>query len=106
MTPSAEMLLLPYRDLSLSAWDRLRLGFSLCVHAGLAPVAFKGGDAEAYWFMCDNQLYHCGRCNSYQAEWQVRPLSLSASLTPMTLEAIPQSQLGFLLVETAHFDHC
>ncbi|ABM00964.1 hypothetical protein SHAM105786_05760 [Shewanella amazonensis] len=100
-----QQLLMPYQQHALSAWDRLRLGYSLCVHEGVEVKAFRGGQPEAYWLQVPEGYVHCGTIHSVGTAWQwdIMP---DGNLELLKLEAVPESQLGFLLVQAAHFDHC
>ncbi|MCH4294853.1 hypothetical protein MJ923_11115 [Shewanella sp. 3B26] len=102
-----ESLLAPYAHHPLSAWDKLRFAFSLCQHKGLKVSAFRGGmPREGYWLLADGQGVFCGAVNHWQGCWEYQVLPAASELTELEMVAVPESQLGFMLVETAHFDHC
>ncbi|WP_372871992.1 hypothetical protein [Shewanella sp.] len=48
----------------------------------------------------------CGHVNHWSGCWDFRALPANIQLTELELSAVPESQLAFMLVETAHFDHC
>lgn len=107
MALTPEALLAPYREHTLSAWDALRFAFSLCHHEGLEVKAYRGKDPqEGYWLSVAGQGIFCGRVNAWKGGWEFKALPDDGQLTLLDMAAIPASQLGFMLVETAHFDHC
>ncbi|WP_037474648.1 hypothetical protein [Shewanella sp. 38A_GOM-205m] len=108
MQNTPETLLQACESLRLSAWDNVRYMVSVLALQGEQAKAFEAQiDGKPHYLLqALGVCFDCGRSNSYQV--QIRLLT-DTEFTPMkVLDITPLSaeQLGYLCMETAHFDHC
>ncbi|MCE9780744.1 hypothetical protein [Shewanella algae] len=108
MQRTPEALLQACGSLGLSAWDNVRYLVSVLALQGEQAKACEAEvDGKSHYLVESlGVCFDCGRSNGYQV--QIR-LLIDTEFTPMkVLDITPLSaeQLGYLCMETAHFDHC
>ncbi|QSX39999.1 hypothetical protein [Shewanella cyperi] len=109
---SAELLplaLQPWAGLRLSPFDNLRFCFSTLYHQGIECRAFeaKASDGKRHYLLeGDDWLLDCGVVTRTSAE--LVPLVSDegwSELESLALVPVAESQLAFLTIQHAHFDH-
>ena len=99
------------QTLHLSSYDMARWAFSRLSHQGFAPevIEVQLNDAKRHHFVLklnESQL-DLGADNA--AQFTLKMLTEAAKVTvikPLNLAVLPEAQLAFMCMETAHFDHC
>lgn len=128
MLEQLERLLAPYVDVTLSAFDNLKLVVSVfsaeasANHSSqgsseLRPVAYEAqrktdtGPEAFYCVKWQGVWIDCGRINNYAAN--LTPLNEGeegiidmASLRELDIPVLTMQQVSFMCMENAHFDHC
>ena len=118
MTTRFNTLFEPYLALTLSAFDNMKLVVAVlseinepyqCVEAkmSISPVNTVIG---AGYFVCWHDAWiFCGLTNSYCASivlfTEIERIDMT-SLTDIDIPVMTMQQVGFMCVESAHFDHC
>ncbi|MDD8061314.1 MULTISPECIES: hypothetical protein [Shewanella] len=120
MSMNFETLFSPYLTLRLAAFDNMKLIAAVlseagevyqCVEANLLVDTFSEQRNRGYFVQWGDRWLSCGLTHSYAS-----PIVLMtkidleqidvASVTLITVPVMSMQQVGFMCIESAHFDHC
>ncbi len=115
MSPFISQLLTPYRDISLSAFDNVKLLQALLVEQAESCECFElspTDGSESRTFYCikwQNSWFDCGWNNDYSATISSMETPTSAQLNQARKLEVPlltTQQISFMCMQYNHFDHC
>lgn len=118
MVTGFDALFRPYLTLTLSAFDNIKLVVAVlsdanetyqCVEAKVQSPGSCNAVASSYFVCWNNQWIFCGLTRAYSASislfTDVEQIDM-ASIIPVSIPVMTMQQVGFMCVESAHFDHC
>ncbi|GGP97454.1 hypothetical protein [Shewanella ulleungensis] len=118
MTTRFNALFDPYLALKLSAFDNMKLVVAVlseindpyqCVEAKMKISSVNASMGSGYFVRWHDAWLFCGLTNSYSASivlfTEIELIDM-ASLTGINIPVMTMQQVGFMCVESAHFDHC
>ncbi|MCT8985464.1 hypothetical protein [Shewanella phaeophyticola] len=120
MTTNFEALFSPYLALRLAAFDNMKLIAAVlteageryqCIEANLLASAANEQVNRGYFVQWADRWLYCGLCNSYadpivlMTKIELEQIDV-ASVTLVTVPVMSMQQVGFMCIESAHFDHC
>lgn len=97
--------------LHLSSYDMARFAFSRLSHQGFTPevveAQLSGANRLHLLLMFDDVRLDLGADNAAQFVLSIVIAEQDVTvIKPLKLAVLPESQLAFMCMETAHFDHC
>ncbi|MCH1923873.1 hypothetical protein L9G74_04945 [Shewanella sp. C32] len=97
--------------LSLSSYDMGRWLYSHLVHQGFAPqfseVELVAATRHHLLLQLDECWLDCGADNAAKASLVLlEPAQIVQQVATIDVAVLPEAQLAFMCMETAHFDHC
>ncbi|MCH1929666.1 hypothetical protein L9G16_05680 [Shewanella sp. A25] len=112
MTETVLLLLAKYHQVSLSAWDHLRVLLSELALNGYQAEGFEvsfGEEKPHYWVKCAEVWLDCGRTNAYSTQivqLTDSQMSLALEMKPQECALLSPEQINLLCMQNSHFDHC
>ncbi len=115
MPPLISQLLAPYRDISLSAFDNLKLLQALLAEQQQRCECYElskrdGEDMRTFYCIKWQQTWlDCGWSNDYSAAISPMVQPSAEQLKQARSVEVPlltQQQLSFMCMQYSHFDHC